>query len=111
MTRMRFAAAALVLAACSSNPPPSTQTGGCTGTRVLLVNNGGDEGVIVYAQNGRTSTEIGAAPQGKKEITIPATVRATSFYAVAISQIALGGSHTSATTDTRVTFVEECRPK
>jgi len=110
MPRMLFAAAAIVLAACSQNPPPSTSVN-CAGTRVLIVTNGGDEAVNVYALNGRTSTEIGTVPQGKKELTLPANVRATSFYAVAISRLALGGSHVSATTETRVTFVEDCRPK
>jgi hypothetical protein len=110
MPRMFFAAAAIGLAACSQNPPPST-TASCAGNRVLIVTNGGDEAVNVYALNGRTSTEIGTVPQGKKELTVPTNVRATSFYAVAISRVALGGSQASATTDTRVTFVEDCRPK
>ena len=110
MTRVLFAAAALGLAACSHNPPPSTSSS-CLGTRVLHVTNGGDEAVNVYAVNGRTTTEIGTVPQGKKELTVPSNVRATSFYAVAISRLAIGGSPVSATTDTRVTFAEECRPK
>jgi hypothetical protein len=107
---MLFAAAAIGLAACSQNPAPST-TASCAGTRVLIVNNGGDEAVNVFAVNGRTSTEIGTVPQGKKELTVPTNVRATSFYAVAISRLAMSGSHVSATTDSRVTFVEDCRPK
>ena len=98
------------LAACSQNPAPSTSAS-CAGTRVLIVTNAGDEAVNVFAANGRTSTEIGTVPQGKKELTVPPTVRATSFYAVAISRMAVGGSHVAATTDTRVTFVEECRPR
>ena len=110
MTKVALVAALIGLAACSQNPPPSATTG-CAGSRVLIVNNGGDEAVNVYAVNGRTNTEIGTVPQGKKEITIPPRVRATSYYAVAISQMAIGGSVVSATTDTRVTFVEECRPK
>ena len=96
--------------ACSSNPPPST-TASCAGTRVLTVTNGGDEAVIVYALNGRTSTEIGSVPQGKKELTVPPNVRATSYYAVAISRPVFAGQPISATTETRVTFVEDCRPK
>ena len=78
---------------------------------MLTVTNGGDEAVIVYALNGRTSTEIGAVPIGKKELIVPSTVRATSFYAVATSRMAFAGSPISATTDTRVTFAEECRPR
>jgi hypothetical protein len=97
------------LAACSANPAPTTTAAVCSGNRVLIVNNGGDEAVRVYAVNGRTSVEIGTAPQGKKEITIPRNVRATSFYAVAISQLALSGSSLSAPTDTRITFQEDCR--
>jgi hypothetical protein len=111
MTRMIFIAGAVALAACSQNRAPSSITAGCAGTRVLLVTNGGDEAVNVYAQNGRTSTEIGTVPLGKKELTVPPNVRATSFYAVAISRLAISSSHVSATTDTRVTFVEECRPR
>ena len=99
------------LAACSANPAPTTTAAVCQGTRILHVNNGGDEAVIVYAINGRTSTEIGAAPQGKKELVIPDNVRATSFYAAAISRPPLASSHVTATTDSRVTFAEECRPK
>jgi hypothetical protein len=110
MTRMLFAAAAIGLAACSQNPPPSATTS-CVGTRVLVVTNAGDEAVNVYAVNGRTSTEIGTVPQGKKELTIPPNVRATSFSAVAISRPVFAGSPVSATTDTRVTFAEDCRPK
>lgn len=110
MPRTLFVAAAIGLAACSQNPPPSAATS-CTGTRILVVNNGGDEAVNVYALNGRTSTEIGTVPQGKKELTIPPNVRATSFYAVAISRPVFAGSPISAPTDTRVTFVEDCRPK
>ena len=110
MTRVLFAAAVMGLAACSSNPPPST-TASCQGTRVLHVTNGGDEAVNVFAVNGRSSTEIGTVPQGKKELIVPPNVRATSFYAVAISRMAIGGSVLSAPTDTRVTFAEECRPK
>ena len=110
MTRILFVVAAASVAACSQNPPPSASTG-CLGTRVLIVTNGGDEAVNVYAVNGRTSTEIGTVPQGKKEITVPPNVRATSFYAVAISRLAISGSHVSATTDSRVTFAEDCRPK
>jgi hypothetical protein len=66
--------------------------------------------VIVYALNGRTSVEIGAAAVGRKEITVPRNVRATSFYAVAISRQALSGSALTAPADTRVTFQEDCRP-
>jgi hypothetical protein len=110
MTRAVFFALAVTLAACSSNPPPST-TGSCAGTRVVHVTNGGDEAVLVYALNGRTSTEIGAVPQGKKDLTVPPNVRATSFYATAISRPVFAGSPISATTDTRVTFVEECVAK
>ena len=111
MTKVALAVAMMVLVvACSQNPPPSAIVG-CKGTRVLIVNNAGDEAVNVYAVNGRTSTEIGTVPQGKKELTVPATVRATSFYAVAISRMAIAGSPVAATTDTRVIFVEECRPK
>jgi hypothetical protein len=110
MTRSLLAAAAIVLAACSTNPPPSAMPS-CAGNRVLIVTNGGDEAVNVYAVNGRTTTEIGTVPQGKKDIVVPSNVRATSFYAVAISRLAIAGSAVSATTDTRVTFVEECRPK
>jgi hypothetical protein len=110
MTRVLFVVAAIALAACSKNPAPSTSAGICAGNRVLTVTNGGDEAVNVYAVNGRTTTEIGTVPQGTKQITVPSNVRATSFYAVAISQL-MGGSHVSATTDTRVKFVEECRPK
>ena len=99
------------LAACSANPAPTTTAAVCSGTRILTVTNGGDEGVIVYALNGRTSTEIGAVPQGKKELVIPPNVRATSFYAAGLSRLQVGGSITTAPTDTRVTFVEECRPK
>jgi hypothetical protein len=77
---------------------------------VLTVNNGAEEAVIVYALNGRTSVELGAAPPGKKEITVPRIVRATSFYAVAISRQALNGSALTAPADTRVTFQEDCRP-
>ena len=109
MSRVLLTAVAIGLTACSQNPPPSVGT--CLGSRVLTVTNGGDEAVNVYAMNGRTSTEIGTVPQGKKELTVPSNVRATSFYAVAISQLAISGSHVSATTNTRVTFVEECRPK
>lgn len=108
MTRVLFTFAAVALVACSQNPPPSSTTG-CMGTRVLIVTNAGDEAVNVYALNGRTSTEIGTVPQGKKELTVPANVRATSFYAVAISRIAIAGSAAAATTETRVTFVEDCR--
>ena len=110
MKRVLFALAAALLTACSQNPPPSSTTT-CAGTRVLIVNNGGDEAVNVFAVNGRTTTEIGTVPQGKKELTIPPNVRATSFYAVAISRLAISGSHVSATTETRVTFAEDCRPK
>lgn len=110
MTRVFFAAAAIGLAACSHNPPPST-TASCAGNRFLIVTNGGDEAVNVFAVNGRTTTEIGTVPQGKKELAVPANVRATSFYAVAVSRPVFAGSPVSATTDTRVTFVEECRPK
>lgn len=110
MTRGFFIAAAVSLAACSSNPPPSTTTS-CAGTRILHVTNGGDEAVNVFAVNGRTQTEIGTVPQGKKDLTVPPNVRATSFYAVAISRLVFAGSPISATTETRVTFVEECRPK
>lgn len=110
MTKVALAAAVVLLAACSQNPAPST-SGSCAGTRVLTVNNAGDEAVNVYALNGRTSTEIGTVPIGKKELVIPPTVRATSFYAVAISRMAIGGSPIAATTDTRVIFAEECRPK
>ena len=110
MMRMLGLAVAVVLAACSQNPPPSVATG-CQGTRVLIVTNGGDEAVNVYAVNGRTTTEIGTVPLGKKELTVPPNVRATSFYAVAISRLAISGSHVSATTDSRVTFAEDCRPK
>jgi len=78
---------------------------------VLIVTNGGDEAVNIIAVNGRTSTEIGTVPQGRKELTVPANVRATSFYAVASSRMAIGGSPVSATTETRVTFAEDCRPK
>src|SRR5215204_2569580 len=99
MTRMLFVVVAIGLVACSQNAPPSMATS-CAGTRVLTVNNGGDEAVIIYAVNGRTSTEIGAVPQGKKELTIPPNVRATSFYAAAISRPVISGSHVSATTDT-----------
>lgn len=110
MTKMLFALAAIGLMACSQNPPPST-TASCAGNRVLTVTNAGDEAVNVYALNGRTSTEIGTVPQGKKEVTVPPNVRATSFYAVAISRLVFAGSPLSAPTETRVTFVEECRPK
>jgi hypothetical protein len=110
MTKVAVAATVIALAACSKNPPPSA-IGTCAGNRVLTVNNAGDEAVNVYALNGRTSTEIGTVPIGKKEIVIPSTVRATSFYAVAISRMAIAGSPVAATTDTRVIFVEECRPK
>lgn len=110
MTKVALVAALIGLVACSRNPPPSA-TARYAGTRVLIVSNGGDEAVNVYAVNGRTNTEIGTVPQGKKEITIPSNVRATSYYAVAISRMAIGGSVVAATTDTRVTFVEECRPK
>ena len=110
MTRWFLAAAAVALASCSNNPPPST-TAACAGNRVLIVTNGGDEAVNVYAVNGRTSTEIGTVPQGKKELVIPPNVRATSFYAAAISRPVFAGSPISATTDTRVKFVEDCRPK
>jgi hypothetical protein len=101
---------AVGLVACSRNPPPSSSAS-CAGTRTLNVTNGADEAVIVYALNGRTSTEIGTVPPGKKEITVPSNVRATSFYALAISQLVFVGSAVSAPTDTRVTFVEGCRPK
>jgi hypothetical protein len=107
---MVFAAALIGIAACSQNPAPSAATS-CAGTRVLLVNNGGDEAVIIYAVNGRTTTEIGTVPQGKKEIVVPANVRATSFFASAISRPVFAGSPVSATTDSRVTFAEDCRPK
>ena len=100
---------AAALAACSSNPAPTTTAAVCSGNRVLIVNNGGDEPVRVYALNGRTSVEIGTAPLGKKEIPVPKNVRATSFYAVAISQLAINGSAMSAPTDSRVTFQEDCR--
>ena len=99
------------LAACSSNPPPSSTAAACAGNRVLIVNNAGDEAVIVYALNGRTQTEIGTVPQGRKEIIVPPATRATSFFATTISRPAISGSAVSATTDTRVTFREECRPK
>jgi len=105
------AAAVLGVAACSSNPLPSTTMPTCLGKRVLIVSNGGDEPVNVYAINGRTSTELGAAPIGKKELVIPDTVRATSYYAVAMSRLAINGAAQTATTDTRILFQEECRPK
>ena len=105
------AAATLAAAACSSNPPPSTTMPTCLGKRVLIVNNGGDEPVNVYAINGRTKVEIGAAPIGKKELVIPDSVRATSYYAVAMSRVVLDGAAQTATTDTRIVFQEECRPK
>src|SRR5215210_6654760 len=70
MTRIFRAAAAIGLAACSHNPPPSATTN-CAGNRVLIVTNGGDEAVNVFAVNGRTSTEIGTVPLGKKELVIP----------------------------------------
>ena len=110
MTWRPFVAAAALLAACSQNPAPSTTAAVCSGTRVLIVNNAAEEAVIVYALNGRTSVEIGAAAVGRKEIVVPRTVRATSFHAVAISRQALNGSALTAATDTRVTFQEECRP-
>jgi hypothetical protein len=108
--------AAAAAAACArstqvGSPAATTATTACAGTRILVVNNGGDEAVNVYALNGRTSTEIGSVPQGKKELTVPPNVRATSFYAVAISRTAIGGSVMSAPTETRVIFQEECRPK
>src|SRR3954467_5240360 len=107
MTRMLFAAAVIGLAACSQNPPPSASTS-CAGNRVLLVTNGGDEAVIIYAVNGRTTTDIGTVPVGKKELAIPSNVRATSFFASAISRPVFAGSAVSATTDSRVTFAEDC---
>jgi hypothetical protein len=110
MTRILLAFGAISLVACSRNPAPSV-TASCVGNRVLTVTNGGDEAVIVYALNGRSSTEIGAAPQGTKELIVPPNVRATSFYAVAISRLVFAGSPVSAPTETRVTFVEACRPK
>ena len=101
----------LVLAgACSKSTPPS-QIGPapCEGTRVLVVQNGADEAVNVYALNGRSSTEIGTAAPGRKEITLAATQRATSFYAVAVSRLAISGSALSAPADTRVIFQLQCR--
>ena len=108
---LHIVVAAAVIAACSQNPPPSSTTPACNGNRVLVVNNAGDEAVIVYAINGRTSVELGAVAQGKKELAIPSHVRATSFFARAISAPALSSSPISATTDSRVIFQEECRPK
>lgn len=102
----------LLVAGCaprSATGSPSA-TPACTATRVLIVNNGGDEAVNVYAVNGRTSTDIGTAAPGRKEIIIKPTVRATSYFAVAISRLAIGGSVMSAPVETRVTFQEECRP-
>lgn len=81
----------------------------CAATRVLVVQNGAEEAVNVFALNGRTSTEIGTAAPGKKEITLATNLRATSFYAVAISRLAIAGSPQAAPTDTRVTFTLECR--
>src|SRR5689334_24795677 len=77
MTRAFFFVTAVALAACSHNPPPST-TASCAGNRFLIVTNGGDEAVNVFAVNGRTNTEIGTVPQGKKELAVPANVRARS---------------------------------
>jgi hypothetical protein len=103
---------ALVVAACGPARPATSSEPAlppCADTRVLIVQNGGDEGVIVYARNGRTSTEIGAAPIGRKEITVPASVRATSFYAVALSRNVFSGSAQAAPVETRVVFTLECR--
>jgi hypothetical protein len=111
---MRLLAAAgvsLVLAAACSKSAPPSQVGPvpCEGTRVLVVQNGAQEAVNVYAMNGRNSTEIGTAAPGRKEITIPANLRATSFYAVAVSRLAIAGSVLSAPADTRVIFELQCR--
>lgn len=110
MTWRPFVAATVLVSGCSQNPAPSSTAAVCSGTRVLIVNNGAEEAVNVYALNGRTSVEIGTVAVGKKEITVPRNVRATSFYAVAISRQALSGSALTAPADTRVTFQEDCRP-
>lgn len=81
----------------------------CAGTRVLIVQNAGDQAVLVFARSGRSTTEIAAAPIGRTEVTVPSGVRATSFYATAASRSAVGGSLQSAPVDTRVTFLLECR--
>jgi hypothetical protein len=100
----------VVASACSKSTPPS-QIGPapCAGTRVLVVQNGADEAVNVYALNGRNSTEIGTAAPGRKEITLAANQRATSFFAVAVSRLAISGSAMAAPVDTRVIFQLQCR--
>ena len=111
MRGLAVAGVSLVLAvACSTSTPPS-QVGPapCPGTRVLVVQNSADEAVNVYAMNGRNSTEIGTAAPGRKEITLAANQRATSFYAVAVSRLAIAGSAMSAPADTRVIFQLQCR--
>jgi hypothetical protein len=100
------------VAACSPRTPAVGAAPGeapCAGTRVLAVQNGADEAVDVYASSGRTSTLIGTVPPGKKDLTIPREVHASSFYAVAISRGALGGSGVSAPVDQRVIFLLDCR--
>ena len=102
----------LLLAGACSKTPVTSQTPAaeaCPGTRVLVVQNGADEAVKVYAVNGRDATEIGSAAPGRKEITVPTNQRATSFYAVAVSRLAIGGSVMSAPADTRVIFQLQCR--
>lgn len=106
--------AAVLLAGCRpreaavGSPAPATSSQ-CNGTRVLAVQNGGQEPVDVYADNGRTSVLIGTVPPGKKEITLARDIRATSFHAVAVSRGALGGSGVSAPVDQRTIFQLECR--
>lgn len=94
--------------AAVGSPAPATSSQ-CNGARVLAVQNGSEEAVDVYADNGRTSTLIGTVPPGKKEITLAREVRATSFHAVAVSRGALGGSGVSAPVDQRTIFQLECR--
>lgn len=110
-TFLMATAGVALLAACSPTRPAAegSSPAPCAGTRVLVVQNGAEEAVNVFALNGRTSTEIGTAAPGKKEITLASTLRATSFYATAVSRQVFAGSPQAAPTDTRVSFTLECR--
>ena len=112
MRVLAVAVVSLALASGCSKSTPQSQASSpvpCAGTRVLIVQNGADEAVNVYAMNGRNSTEIGTAAPGRKEITLATNQRATSFYAVAVSRLAISGSAQAAPVDTRVVFQLQCR--
>ena len=83
MTKKVLAAALIVSTACSRGGVSAAATPElpCTGLRNLLVNNGTNATVDVYAVE-LTANLIGTVGPGRTELPIPATVTTTRFRSV-----------------------------